>query len=498
MPARSMSLRYPSIRALAEAWSGQTRPPRVTPSRLLEVLEDLDRVVAAVGQVDRRGREVVRRADHRLGDGQTGVGDVGPVDRLGAAVVDHRGAADEAEHLVLELVVLGLVGARLEPVVGGDQRQLATAHPAGGVDEVEVGLGAVDARLAEARDGTGDRRHVPELDLVLGHAGVAGAAATARGLGAAAALAPTGPGWSAPPPPPSSPPAGAAAWSPDAAVVAGTTGHGGGGGGVDPTRCRRLRSPAGRRRPRAVGAGGLERGRCSSDRRAPHAARAPQAHQQGDRRSARFELVIPPSNRILPAPASRSVGHGPGPDGSDSRPDADSATISDAVSDMVARSSDPTRGNVAVQIAYTEEQEALRHELRTYFADLMTPDVVEECAGGRDRRAGMPRRRAQDGCRRLARASAGRPSTAGRAKGELEQFIFFDEAWRAQAPIPFLTINTVGRTIMEFGTEAQKELLPAQDPAAASSTSRSATPSRRPAPTWPRCAPPRSATATSG
>ncbi len=39
----------------------------------------------------------------------------------------------------------------------------------------------------------------------------------------------------------------------------------------------------------------------------------------------------------------------------------------------------------------------------------------------------------------------------------LDQLIFTDEAAVAGAPVPFLTINTVGPTIMRFGTEAQKE-----------------------------------------
>jgi alkylation response protein AidB-like acyl-CoA dehydrogenase len=44
----------------------------------------------------------------------------------------------------------------------------------------------------------------------------------------------------------------------------------------------------------------------------------------------------------------------------------------------------------------------------------------------------------------------------GQGRTDVEQFIFFDEAWRAGAPIPFLSINTVGKTIMEFGSEDQK------------------------------------------
>lgn len=108
-----------------------------------------------------------------------------------------------------------------------------------------------------------------------------------------------------------------------------------------------------------------------------------------------------------------------------------------------------------MQIAYTPEQEALRHELRSYFADLMTADVLAEVAVGE---TGGPaclaavRTMGADGWLGL-----GWPTEyGGQGRGEVEQFIFFDEAWRSQAPIPFLSINTVGRTIMEFGTEAQK------------------------------------------
>ena len=38
----------------------------------------------------------------------------------------------------------------------------------------------------------------------------------------------------------------------------------------------------------------------------------------------------------------------------------------------------------------------------------------------------------------------------------LDQLIFTDEAAIAGVPVPFLTINTVGPTIMRFGTAEQK------------------------------------------
>jgi alkylation response protein AidB-like acyl-CoA dehydrogenase len=44
----------------------------------------------------------------------------------------------------------------------------------------------------------------------------------------------------------------------------------------------------------------------------------------------------------------------------------------------------------------------------------------------------------------------------GRGGSVLDQLIFTDEAAIARVPVPFLTINTVGPTIMRFGTEEQK------------------------------------------
>jgi acyl-CoA dehydrogenase len=109
-----------------------------------------------------------------------------------------------------------------------------------------------------------------------------------------------------------------------------------------------------------------------------------------------------------------------------------------------------------LQIAYTAEQEALRREVRDYFAELMTPEVQAEVARGD---SGGPA--CLEAVRKMGRdgwLGIGWPEEyGGQAKGELEQFIFTNEAWRAGVPLPFLTINTVGKTIMEFGSEEQKK-----------------------------------------
>lgn len=44
----------------------------------------------------------------------------------------------------------------------------------------------------------------------------------------------------------------------------------------------------------------------------------------------------------------------------------------------------------------------------------------------------------------------------GQGRGADEQFVFFDEAYRAGAPVSMVTLNTVGPTLMKYGSEEQK------------------------------------------
>lgn len=108
-------------------------------------------------------------------------------------------------------------------------------------------------------------------------------------------------------------------------------------------------------------------------------------------------------------------------------------------------------------ISYSPEHEQLRRELRSYFSTLMTPDRRTALATGGDYGDGevyrqVVRQMGQDGWLTL-----GWPKEfGGRGGSALEQLIFTDEAAIAGAPVPFLTINTVGPTIMRFGTPEQK------------------------------------------
>jgi len=112
-----------------------------------------------------------------------------------------------------------------------------------------------------------------------------------------------------------------------------------------------------------------------------------------------------------------------------------------------------------MHIAYTPEQERLRGELRGYFATLMTPQVraaltdpAEGDYGNGDAYRAVVRQLGTDGWLAL-----GWPQEhGGRGGTMLDQLIFTDEAAVAGVPVPFLTINTVGPTIMRFGTPEQK------------------------------------------
>jgi alkylation response protein AidB-like acyl-CoA dehydrogenase len=114
-----------------------------------------------------------------------------------------------------------------------------------------------------------------------------------------------------------------------------------------------------------------------------------------------------------------------------------------------------------VRLAYTPEQEALRDEVRAYFERLLPPEVRAEISYGEASGATYRRVIRQMGADGWL--GIGWPTEyGGQGRSPVEQFIFYDEAQRAGAPIPLVTLNTVGPTLMLFGTEEQKRrFLPA-------------------------------------
>jgi alkylation response protein AidB-like acyl-CoA dehydrogenase len=114
-----------------------------------------------------------------------------------------------------------------------------------------------------------------------------------------------------------------------------------------------------------------------------------------------------------------------------------------------------------MHIAYTPEQERLRRELRAYFGALMTPEVRAALSAGDgddgDHGDGQAYRQVVRQLGRDGWLALGWPREfGGRGGTMLDQLIFTDEAATARVPVPFLTINTVGPTIMRFGTPEQK------------------------------------------
>jgi 3-oxocholest-4-en-26-oyl-CoA dehydrogenase alpha subunit len=108
-----------------------------------------------------------------------------------------------------------------------------------------------------------------------------------------------------------------------------------------------------------------------------------------------------------------------------------------------------------VHLDYTPEQESLRKELREYFAGLLGDDAqsVGHPGEGNPRFRAVVRQMGTDGW-----LGIGWPKEyGGQGRSAVEQFIFFDEVQRAGAPFPFVTLNTVGPTIMRYGTDEQKE-----------------------------------------
>lgn len=103
----------------------------------------------------------------------------------------------------------------------------------------------------------------------------------------------------------------------------------------------------------------------------------------------------------------------------------------------------------------TDEQFALRDELRAYFAALMSAD---ERAALLTERFGVVYREV---VRRLGRdgwLGVGWPREyGGRGLGQLEQQIFASEAARADVPLPAVTLQTVGPTLQAHGTRQQKD-----------------------------------------
>jgi 3-oxo-4-pregnene-20-carboxyl-CoA dehydrogenase beta subunit len=108
-----------------------------------------------------------------------------------------------------------------------------------------------------------------------------------------------------------------------------------------------------------------------------------------------------------------------------------------------------------MHLELTDAQAALRAELRAYFAALISPAEREVMLTQRHGTVyrDVVRRMGQDGW-----LGVGWPARyGGRGLGLLEQQIFATEAALADVPLPAVTLQTVGPTLMAHGTAEQKD-----------------------------------------
>jgi len=110
-----------------------------------------------------------------------------------------------------------------------------------------------------------------------------------------------------------------------------------------------------------------------------------------------------------------------------------------------------------LHVAYTAAQQQLRREFRAYLAALMTPEVR---AATRNRESGPAYREV---IRRMGRdgwLTPGWPQAyGGRGLDPLAQKIVLEELWLAEAPFPFVTVNTIGPALIRRGSAEQKRAL---------------------------------------
>jgi len=108
-----------------------------------------------------------------------------------------------------------------------------------------------------------------------------------------------------------------------------------------------------------------------------------------------------------------------------------------------------------MELDLSPEQRLFRDELRSYLDALMTPALVAELDS--DTEGGGPEfRRAMKQMGSDGYLGVSWPKRyGGQERSAVEQFLFADEVQAVGFPLPFLTLNTVGPTLREYGTEEQ-------------------------------------------
>lgn len=112
-----------------------------------------------------------------------------------------------------------------------------------------------------------------------------------------------------------------------------------------------------------------------------------------------------------------------------------------------------------MRVEYSDEQRDFRARFRTYLENLMTPEIR---AATRDAESGEIYRQVIHTMGRDGWLTPGWPvEYGGQGLDPLMQKILLEELIRAEAPFPFVTVNTVGPALIRLGSEEQKrDILP--------------------------------------
>ncbi|MBF4162126.1 acyl-CoA dehydrogenase [Nocardioides acrostichi] len=134
--------------------------------------------------------------------------------------------------------------------------------------------------------------------------------------------------------------------------------------------------------------------------------------------------------------------------------------ITDLTHDLDTLPSDvPVESAASKNLELTQAQRSLKAELRAYFTSLAEQNEERDSVaeGARDRHGEtyqrLIRKMGDDGW-----LGVGWPQEyGGHGLGEIEQTIFANEAQWADVHLPAVTLQTVGPTLIRYGTPAQKE-----------------------------------------
>jgi alkylation response protein AidB-like acyl-CoA dehydrogenase len=110
-----------------------------------------------------------------------------------------------------------------------------------------------------------------------------------------------------------------------------------------------------------------------------------------------------------------------------------------------------------MHIDFTPEHRALRKEIRNYYRELFTPELRAAMDAEFEEMGGPVFREVVGKMGADGWLGIGWPTKyGGKGFSALEQFIFWDETYRARAPLPIISVNTIGPTIMQHGSDEQK------------------------------------------